>query len=338
MGRYLKFAQLLVFAILSLMILNIVYAKKKVILDNVEKPDSFFVDKKNLYLVDGWSIKIYSRDNFKFKRKFGGNGEGPGEFKGYIISSITPDYIFVNTPGRVSYFSLEGNFIKQKTTNYPFGRFKTVGKDNFVGYSYSKKDGQRYEAIYLYDKHIKKTKRLYLRKHFVSKKGKINLIEERPPFFQIYQNKIYLDGIDGRIYVYNKNGKVLNILKPKIDRLPFTIKHKNKFEKQLEQNVNTKKYYHNTKKRFTYPDMFPPIRMFHVKNKKIYIMTNLEKEKKNEFIILDINGKEIKRIFLPISPFEKGMILLNYDICEDKLYQLIDNEKTEEWEIIIYDL
>jgi hypothetical protein len=88
----------------------------------------------------------------------------------------------------------------------------------------------------------------------------------------------------------------------------------------------------------TFPDYFPPIRMFHVTDNKIYVMTYKEKDGKNEFIILDMEGKLLNRMFIPISPFEETTVIIFYTIKNGKLYLLKDNEETEEWEVRIFEI
>jgi hypothetical protein len=78
--------------------------------------------------------------------------------------------------------------------------------------------------------------------------------------------------------------------------------------------------------------------MFHVTGGKIYVMTNKETVGKNEFIIFDLKGNVLKKLFIPVAPFEESMIPLFYTISNGKLYHLVDNEETEEWEVRIYGL
>jgi hypothetical protein len=311
---------------------------KTAVLPQLMSPEAVQANSENLYITDGFSIKIISLKNFQLKKTFGRRGEGPQEFKGYILAYVFPEYVFVNNPGKVSYFTLDGNFIKEIRTTHIFGRFKPLGNEHFVGYSYSRKDKIRYESIYIFDSNFNKVKEIYKRKHFLEKNGAINLIEERPPFFCVADDKVFLDGVDGVIYVYDKTGKQVGAVRHDYERIAFTAVHKKRFVDFLKKNNSTREYYGANRERFTYPDYFPPIRMFHVSSGNIYVMTNKETAGKNEFIIFDMNGKVLKKLFIPVAPFEESMIPLFYTIDNGKLYHLVDNEETEEWEVRIYPL
>lgn len=322
------------------LVAGLVRAQKTVPLEGLNKPFSIEVDDKQVYFTDGFEIKIYSLADFKLKKVFGKKGEGPGEFKGFVLAYVQPDYIFASCPNRVLYFSLEGKFIKQRNNTHVFGRFKPLGADRFVGYKYDREGQTRYEAVWIFDEKFEKKTELYRRKYIVNK-NKVNLIEERPSFFYCIDERVYLDGVegeDGAIFVYGKDGKRINTLKPGIERISFTRAHEKRFREALKNSAESREYYQQVKDRLEFPDYFPPIRMFHVDAGKVYIMTNREKDDKNEFIVIDTSGRELKRLFLPIQPFEDGMIVVNYTVKNGKLYHVVDNEETEQWELKIFEL
>ena len=310
---------------------------KVVPMKGLMKPDALQADKKHLYITDGWEIKIFSRKDFKPVKTFGKKGEGPGEFMGYIIAYVQPDYIFINTPNKILYYSLDGNFIKEKRIRGIFGRFKPVN-EGFVGYHYAPRKGVMHEYVFLMDSELKRTKELYERRYFAQRNSDLNLIEERPPFFHIVDEKIYVDGIDGVIYVFDKTGKKIDAIKLPIKWIPFTIEHKQRFINGLKSRTETRIYYERVRHRLEFPDHFPLIRMFHVSDNKIYVMTNKEKEGKNEFLVLDMKGRLLKTLFLPISSFDETMIVITYDIVHGVLYHLKENEQTENWEVRVYNL
>jgi len=74
-----------------------------------------------------------------------------------------------------------------------------------------------------------------------------------------------------------------------------------------------------------------------INENKIYILTYKQKENQSEFYILNLKGKLIKKRFLPL--IEKNALeMYPYKINEGKLYQLVDNEDKEEWELLITDI
>jgi hypothetical protein len=317
---------------------GVCFAAKVVPLQGLMKPFSIEASDTHIYISDGFNVKIFSLADFKLKRTFGKKGEGPKEFKGFILAYVQPDHIFINSPNKVSYFTLDGEFIKETRMRHIFGRFKPLGKNRFVGYHYSREGNTRYESIYLFNSKFDKVKELYRREFIIDKNREINFIEERPPFFYIVDNKVFLDGVDGVIYVFDSTGQEIAGLRCPCERIPFTKEHKLRFIDYFKNHPETRDYYHNIKDRMTFPDYFPPIRMFHVTDNKIYVMTYKEKNGKNELVIMDTNGKLLNKVFLPIAPFEESTVLISYTIRNGRLYHLKDNEETEEWELRIYDI
>ena len=311
---------------------------KVVPLQGISKPFFIEANDSHIYISDGFHVKIFSLEDFKLKKTFGKKGEGPGEFKGFILPYVQPDYIFINSPNKVSYFTLDGEFVKEIHVRQIFGRFKPLGKDQFVGYHYSREGKTRYESIYLFNSKFEKVNQLYQREYMIDKNRKINLIEERPPFFYIVDNKVFLDGVDGSIYVFDNAGKKIAGLRCPCERIPFTNDHKQRFINYFKNHPETRNYYQRMKSRMKFPDYFPPIRMFHITDSKIYMMTYKEKDGKNEFVIMDASGKLLKSVFIPVAPFEESTVIVSYTIKNGKLYHLKDNEETEEWELRIYEI
>ncbi len=323
--------------------MSLCFAVKVVPLPQLKNPEAIQVNEENIYITEGFTVSIFSLKDFKLKRTFGRKGEGPKEFKGYILAYVQPGYIFINSPNKVSYFTLEGDFIKEKRVGHIFGRFKPLGKKHFVGYQYFNEKEVRNEGVYIFDSNFEKVKELYRRKYFVQtrRNSDIHIIEERPPFFYIVKEKVFLDGVDGVdgvIYIFDENGKEINALRYPFERIRFTKEHEERFVKELKRNPYTREFYQGNKHRLKFPDYFPLIRMFHVTDNKIYVMTYKEKDGKNEFVILDMKGKLLNRMFIPISPFEETTVIIFYTIKNGKLYLLKDNEETEEWEVRIFEI
>ena len=65
-----------------------------------------------------------------------------------------------------------------------------------------------------------------------------------------------------------------------------------------------------------------------------------KKDKKTEFYVFTPTGEFLERVFLPIIGEEESTYQLQsiYEIKNGKLYQLVENEDTEEWEVHISDL
>jgi hypothetical protein len=70
------------------------------------------------------------------------------------------------------------------------------------------------------------------------------------------------------------------------------------------------------------------------------VQTYNKKDKKTEFYVFTPTGEFLGRVFLPIIGEEEFTYQLQtiYEFKNGKLYQLVENEDTEEWEVHINNL
>ena len=101
----------------------------------------------------------------------------------------------------------------------------------------------------------------------------------------------------------------------------------------FKTSPTTKAFYDDVfKKMITFIDYFPAIQFFYIDSGKIYILTYLEENEKYETFIYGIDGKFIKRVFLPYK-FKNALERNPETFFNNKFYRLIENEETEEWEL-----
>ena len=142
------------------MSLSIYGVAKVVSLDQLNSPFYLRVDHRQLYVSDGPTLSIFDLKEFKRLKKFGRQGEGPGEFMvsptqnlGSFLFDILDNHIIVQTIGKISYFTINGKFVKEIRTSR-FG-LKPIGED-FVGFgSDGDAEGTPFLTINLYDKKVK---------------------------------------------------------------------------------------------------------------------------------------------------------------------------------------
>ncbi|UCH96431.1 MAG: hypothetical protein JSV88_06160, partial [Candidatus Aminicenantes bacterium] len=80
-------------------------------------------------------------------------------------------------------------------------------------------------------------------------------------------------------------------------------------------------------------EFFPAIRDLIVDNGHVYVITWRKKEQEHEFLIFDLEGKLEKKTWLPLQDYDDGVALFPYSLKNNYLYQLIDNEEEEVWEL-----
>ena len=135
--------------------------------------------------------------------------------------------------------------------------------------------------------------------------------------------------------IIDEKGNIAQRINRKTENIRLTEAYKKeKFE-------NFKKFAgpmweHFNKRTFVFPDFFPSIRAFTVSDGEIYAATYSRKDNKTEFIVLDLKGKIIKKMFIPVRVSDAG--IPRFTINKGKCYQIIDNEVTETWELHIHNI
>jgi hypothetical protein len=127
-------------------------------LPELTKPSKIKACGDGIFVVNNrYNILIYSLQDFKLKGQFGGRGEGPGEFKFTIKLSIMPNFVLIDSQDRLSWFSKEGKFLKQK--NKRTGISYIPSKNKFIGESFKHLPNQMNKIEYgIYDSDLKKIK------------------------------------------------------------------------------------------------------------------------------------------------------------------------------------
>jgi len=113
--------------------------KVAVIEELYKKPSLSDVDEDYFYIIDDdkQTINLHSKNDSRLKSTFGGAGEGPAEFRVIQGFKVYQDYIFINSPGKNSYFSRKGELIKEIKCPSELIPCLPVG-NNYVTRDYSK--------------------------------------------------------------------------------------------------------------------------------------------------------------------------------------------------------
>lgn len=290
------------------------------------------------YVCDGAVVHIYSLEDFSLKGKFGKAGEGPQEFAVYGGEGLwvfpQKDHLVINSLGKVSLFTKEGKYIKEFNTKAlsMFGLFQPVG-DGYAGFGMAQDEETKSMAFTLniYDGKLGKKIKELQKLQFVQR-GSFRL-PTITPFFCTMDNKIIVpEGKEFLLNIYDANGKKISSITHPYKRPKVTDDYKKKIDHYLKTDPNTKSYYDMIKQMLKFDDHFPAIQFFVVADKKVYIQTYLETDGKYEFFIFDLEGKLLKRLFLPVVYLDPTKFH-PYTFGRNKFYQLIENEDEEEWEL-----
>ena len=297
-------------------------------------PRKIEVHGNHLYIAEKISVFIYSLSEFKLIKKFGKEGEGPGEFKSRITRlEIQPDYIFINSAGKVSYFTKEGTFIKEFRTVPPDLRLKPFG-DRFVGERMVTENSTLFNTVDIYDSSLNKITEVYRQEREVQVRGKGTKVFNHPMPYYIYEGKLFIvKESDFVINVMDKSGKELHTITYDYQKIKVTANDKKRVMKHLGTDPEIKPYLEMIKP-IIFPDYYPAIRNYQVADGRVYVLTYKQVKGKSEWLKFDINGKFLKHLFINfkyINPLDEYPSVIK----NEKLYQLVENLDTEEWELHI---
>lgn len=319
-------------------------AAQVVPLPGLINPDSITVDNHHIYITDRETIYIFSVVDFKLKTKFGKEGEGPKEFKinpagvAKLLVNIRNDMIIVNSVGRISFFTKDGKYLKEVQIGSAYaGNLKQIGH-HYVGYSISRKTKIWYLTINLYDAAFHKLKEICRTEYYVQANKRFNLLKlgsgnARLAVYTVYNEKIFVEGHENVIHVFDKKGDEEYVIKLDYDRLKVSEKNKKEILEDLYTLYTGPTMRGLIKEKGYFPEYFTA-RIFKIADKQIFIPTYKKQNGKNEFIILDLKGNVKKRVYLPFKD-RKLLLAYPYSIKGNKLYQLFDNDETGEWELHI---
>jgi hypothetical protein len=328
------------------LMVSFAFAAKVVSLTDFYTPSQLEVDDEQFYVVEKAVVFIYSLKDFNLKTKFGKAGEGPQEFKLYPFTQgglriySQKDVLVLNSMGKISFFSKDGKFIKEMKVASTTTKLQPIDS-KFIGIAFTIGQGQIQDPVLaLYDSRLNKIKEI-IRLKF--SKGGLTEIPKTPPTYSLWDNKIVTPG-DGEgisFDIYDADGnKVLSINK-EYKSLKVTDKYKKAVYEGLEREPAMKmlseEQFKQLKKMIKFKDYFPSIQNFWCADGQIYVQTYFQKDEKYEFFVFDFNGKLLKRIFLPVAYID-AIDHCPTSIKNEKLYQLIENEDEEVWELHITEI
>jgi hypothetical protein len=320
--------------ILFVLCTSVVFPGKIVPLPGHLHPESVYADGDQIYITEETSIYIYGRGDFKLRKKSGREGEGPQEFKGFASLYVYPDYLLVNSSGRISFFTREGEFIKENNLPFYGVNVRVVG-EAFASHGRIDENNIPYRTINFYDAKFKKIKEIArIEEAFQRSKGEWRQFPITFSFYP-YKDKIFVIGQeDFVIGVFDENGDKLFDITQKYKRLKVSEEEKKAVHDWFKINPGTRNMPSNIKKMIRFLDYFPAVRDMVINNEKLYVRTYKKSGEKTEFFILDSKGKLLEKVFIPIYERNRRNYY-SYSICDGKVYQLIENEDTEEWELHI---
>ena len=322
-------------------ITSVVFSTQMAPLPEILRPAKIEVGDEYIYIIEDTTIYIYSLSDFKLKKKFGKQGEGPGEFpmgRHFNINMVNifpqKDKVIINSSNKIMFFSKKGDFLSEKKIT-GFGSRITPFDDKYVGTSFSGFRGKNPSlTVNIYDSDLNKIKEVHRSPvNFGGMMGNSNAkINEFASVFGYAtgNNKIYLfDTQDFIIRILDSEGNQKTPIKIKYEPVQITTKLRAKIM-DFYKNVRYKRSWDRFRTRLELPDKFPAIQTIQVKDGKIYAQTYKSEKGKCEFYIFDKTNKLEKIVMLPLK---QANVREYYPFCikSSKIFQIAEDENEEAW-------
>ena len=273
----------------------------------------------NIYVVDetAHSIKLFDKDG-NYLKDIGRKGQGPGEFVAPTEMAIIEDKIVVCSFGRMSYFTLEGNFV-----NYKKGMFGRIVCFDSKGNIITQQPGppeKEFFKLFL-RKFNPEGKLIHQISESIEKPRSPNEKRDAFPKLTLYTvrkddavvwtvtDKYELNVVDGK-------GKVFLKIKKEFNPVELT--------EEIKQRVIA--YRGGTEDQYSFPKVLPPIRYICADdNNRVFVCTyESEGEDKYLYDIFDENGRCVEKVAIKGLPifFKNGYLYCRGE-DENNLHQVI---------------
>ena len=300
------------FVLLALLIAGNLSAQTTIALPDVQKPHQIAVDGNELYIFDeaDYSLHVYTISPFAPKLKFGQKGDGPHDFKYLPFAYIQPETLTCTDFTKIIWFSKTGHVLKAmefsglKDFDLNSEMLLIPVKKNYLRITADHDQMKRH--VYLLDATFKTIKHLY-EGLFIWQAG--SATDCRTDTVSAQGLVFIADTQKFLITIFDDQGTLVR-----------TIDKSKDVEKVQDRAL---------------------LHQYCVSDSKIYATTYTKKDIQTEMLILDLEGRILRRIFLGLPSIRPGRGVLRYDlftVSQEKLYELVQNKETGKWELLITDL
>jgi hypothetical protein len=328
----------LVVFLITILFFSLIQAKELAVLSELINPDAMDIEDNNLYVLEGSKVFVYSLADFQLLREFGKTGNGPGELSTNsqlrAQMQLLDGEVFLNTPFKWVKFSADGRFIGEKRLPFIAFQIFPFGK-NYAATKYTgSNDGVNKQGVILFDKDLNEVKKLYEQEFLDFRKtGKVEIL---PNIILMKRsaNRLYMfDQARGfYIEVFDVKGEKLKTIQLDYKKIKLTGDFKEKVMAWLETQPGYKSVPEDIVKMIYLPDYLPIMKDFRIIGSRVYVHTYRKENDRVEFVVLDLEGKLLKKVMLPGA--EKNVIQpAPYTMVDDRFYYLKENFDEEQWEL-----
>ncbi len=318
-------------------------AEKIGVLPDVFDPGGFAVVGGEMFLLEGASILVFDLSDLSVKRRFGREGQGPGELeiRPWLsnILMILDNRVVVDSFNKTVAFSLAGDLLWEKRRSEQYTQMFPVGSHFVVRKRvFEEAEKRQYSTILRLDGTTGEENELY-RQPFAGQHGYVDVIPDSI-HFQVYKDRIYVDkSPEGFVIgVFDPSGHKVKEIRKEYVPVAVTPQHKQDYERMMREDPNMQMSPQDWERfksqtRFKFLENFPAIRDFLITDEKIYVQTFRSDNGREVHRVLDLDGRDLGTALLPevrkpgYTENMMGTGVRLYTIANGRFYYLADEEE-----------
>lgn len=314
------------------------FSGRSIVLKELINPRAILADGEYVYITDQYSLFIYSLTKGKMILHVGNKGSGPAEFLFTPDVQLLDKGFLLYTSNRFAIFNLDGKLITQKNLTFPVFKIHQ-SCENYVTHQWMFQKNKRFSEMIIYDKDLNNITSIFKNE----KKNKS--LEQTIKSTRIIEPIITFKCGEGKIVLANGNrgfyfkildslGNHLNTIMLEMKKIPVKDEDKPYFIEIFKNKTFLKNKWRMFKQiagdlDSLFPEYYPAYEDFFIDNHRLYVKTYERKNNNVLFIILNLNGEKLKRVWLP---FVEGS---RCAIGKEKFFYLVEREDTQEWELFV---
>jgi len=202
-------------------------------------------------------------------------------------------------------------------------------------------DQTQYSTIQFLDGKTTELRELY-RQPFAGQRQLLDMIPDSI-HVQVYEGNLYVDKSPQGcvIDVCDPLGRKLREIRVDAGKRRVTRADRLHYERLLRKDPMMKIQEENweqfkTRTRLHYPEYYPAIRDFMISDDRIYVQTFRDEDQKTEYLVLDLNGSLLAKVFLPrvrepgFTEQMMGTGVRLYAFAMDSFYYLVETPEAVE--------
>jgi hypothetical protein len=292
----------------------------------------------NLVFLDGFTVHVYSLDRLEPQWSFGGEGDGPDQFRYWPWLVLRGDTVIGGDFLKTSWFSLQGELLR----TIPYTEFADFDRDmemvlipvgeNFIRITVDHGSSRR--VVRLYDRDLRFRTTLH--------EGLYDWRGALPPYrIDVDSDSRHIVVSDSErgffLRLFDGDGTLLRTIdnSAAVEPVAITEADRGAYLESVRLHDDPRLYEH-LRQNARFKEFFPLINHVQIDDGRLYVTTERTRDGDHELVVLDLEGRTERTLFLPLVSKSPSRRILRFDpyvIHEGSLYEMVRAEGTGVYEL-----